>query len=128
MKRIWISTAIILAMAAVIGCHVLYLGHFTDRLIDLLTQAEQQVEQEDWSRGEALTRQALEDWERHDFYLHTIMRHEDIDAILTSFHEALAFLAGGEQQPAEYAAANARLITQLSLLMEGELPTLKNLL
>lgn len=128
MKRILISTAIILAMAAAIGCHILYLNHFADQLDRLLTQAEKEVEREDWSQAEALTRQALEDWENHDFYLHTVMRHEDIDDILISFHEALAFLSGAELQPAEYAAVNARLLSQLSLLLEEELPTLKNLL
>lgn len=128
MKRIWIAVTIILTIAAAIGCHVLYLGSFTARLNELLSQAERQVELQNWSQGEALTRQAMEDWESHDFYLHTVLRHEDIDAILTSFQEALAFLTGGERQPAEYAAANARLITRLKLLIEGELPTLKNIL
>ena len=42
--------------------------------------------------------------------------------------EALAFLEGGEKQPAEYAAVNARLLTQLGLLVEAELPSLTNLL
>ena len=128
MKRIWISIAIILSMGAAIGCHVLYLNRLADDLSGLLLQAEAQVDQEDWARAESFTRQALEDWERHDFYLHAVMRHEDIDAIQLSFHEALAFLSGEELQPAEYSAVNARLLSQLSLLAEGELPTLKNLL
>ena len=42
--------------------------------------------------------------------------------------EALAFLEGEEKQSAEYAAVNARLLTQLELLVEAELPTLTNLL
>ena len=42
--------------------------------------------------------------------------------------EALAFLEGGEKQPAEYAAVNARLLAQLGLLVEAELPTLTNIL
>ncbi len=56
------------------------------------------------------------------------LRHTDTDAIQISMDEALAFLEGGEKQPAEYAAVNARLLTQLELLVEAELPTLTNLL
>lgn len=128
MKRIWIAAALILALAALSACHVLYLGRFTGQLTDLLSQAQEQVEQGDWLRAEELTRQALEEWERNGAYLHTTMRHDDIDSVLISFHEVLAYLTGQERQPAEYAAANSRLITQLSLLLEAELPSLKNLL
>ncbi|MDE6589019.1 MAG: DUF4363 family protein, partial [Oscillospiraceae bacterium] len=64
----------------------------------------------------------------HEGYLHITLRHTDIDAILVSFDEALAFLQGDEHQPAEYAAVNARLITQLELLIEAALPTITNLL
>lgn len=128
MKHIWISAAIILAMASAIGCHVLYLDHFVGELTSLLTQAEEQVNAEDWVRAESLTRQALENWENHDFYLHAVMRHDDIDAIQVSFREALAFLSGEELQPAEYSSVNARLLAQLVLVAEGEFPSLKNLL
>lgn len=128
MKRIWISVALILVMAALATWHVVHLNQLTSQLTDLLTQAEQQVTDGNWSRAEALTRQAQEQWDGHAFYFHTTMHHEDIDAVLVSFHEVLAYLEGQEQQPAEYSAANSRLITQISLLMEGELPSLKNLL
>ena len=64
----------------------------------------------------------------HNSYLHITLRHTDTDAIQISMDEALAFLEGGEKQPAEYAAVNARLLTQLELLVEAELPTLTNLL
>lgn len=128
MKRLWIAAAIILTMAAAIGCHVFCLSRLSQQLSALLTQAQFQVSQENWPQGEALTRQALEEWEAHDFYLHAVMQHEDIDAIRISFQQALAYLSGEERQSAEYAAANAQLLTQLSLLIEGELPSLKNLL
>lgn len=128
MKRICIALSLILVMAALSAWHVIRLARFTEEVNDLLTQAQEQVAGNDWQQAEALTRQALEQWEDKAFYLHTTMHHEDIDAILNTFHEVLAYLEGQERQPAEYAAANARLITQLSLLLESEQPTLKNLL
>ena len=128
MKRIAIALGIILSLALLALWHTAALRHVTTELIDLLTQAEEQVARDDWPAANALTRRALVAWEGHDFYLHAVLRHEDADAILTGFHEVLAYLEGDEPQPSEYAAANARLITFLRLLLEEETPALKNIL
>ena len=95
MKRLWISAALILSLALLAGCHVLYLGRLTGELVDLLDQAQEQVLQDDWSQAEALTSQALKLWQRHEFYLHSTMRHNDIDTVLVAFHEVLANLCAG---------------------------------
>ena len=128
MKRLYISLGLIVLLAVLSGVHTLYLGRFTGELSGLLTQAQEQMEREDWEGAARLTRQARERWVECEGYLYVTLRHADIDAILISFDEALAFLQGSEHQPAEYAAVNARLLTQLALLLEAELPTLTNLL
>ena len=128
MKRLWISAVIILSLTVLAGCHVLYLRHLTGELIDLLDRAQEQVAEDDWAQAEALTRDALAIWTANDFYLHSTLRHNEIDTVLVAFQEVLAFLEGQERQPAEYAAANRRLTAQLELLLESELPTLQNLL
>lgn len=128
MKRLWISAVIILSLTVLAGCHVLYLRHLTGEVIGLLDQAQEQVAEDDWAQAEALTRDAMAIWTANDLYLHSTMRHNEIDTVLVAFHEVLAFLEGRERQPAEYAAANRRLTAQLELLLESELPTLQNLL
>ena len=128
MKRLWISAVIILSLTVLAGCHVLYLRHLTGELIGLLDQAQEQVAEDDWAQAEALTRDAMAIWTANDLYLHSTLRHNEIDTVLVAFHEVLAFLEGRERQPAEYAAANRRLTAQLELLLESELPTLQNLL
>lgn len=128
MRRLWISITLILLMAALSSLHIWYLSGFTAQLTDQLTQAQALAQQEDWAGAAQLTRQAKQRWMSREGYLHTTLRHADIDAILISLDETLAFLEGGEKQPAEYAAVNARLLTQLNLLVEAELPTLTNLL
>ena len=128
MKRLCVSLGLIALLAALCGVHTVYLGRFTSRLTGLLTQAQEQVEHENWEAALQLTRQAREQWTDRDGYLHITLRHADIDAILVSFDEALAFLQGSERQPAEYAAVNAKLLTQLALLIEAEQPTLTNIL
>ena len=128
MRRLYVSVALITLLAVLSGLHVWHLNDFTGQLTGLLTQAQELVEQEDWEGAARLTRQAKERWMEYEGYLHITLRHADTDAIQVSMDEALAFLEGGEQQPAEYAAVNARLLTQLGLLVEAELPTLTNLL
>ena len=128
MKRLYVSLGLIAVLAMLCGAHTVYLDRFTGELTGLLTRAQEQVECGDWESATQLTRQAKERWVDNDGYLHITLRHTDIDAILVSFDEALAFLQGGEHQPAEYAAVNARLLTQLALLIEAELPTITNLL
>lgn len=128
MKRLYISLGLIVLLAAMCGVHTICLSQFTDQLTELLTQAQERVDQDDWEGAARLTHQAKEHWMDHEGYLHTTLRHADIDAILISFDEALAFLQGSEHQPSEYAAVNARLVTQVGLLIEAELPTITNLL
>ena len=127
MKRLYISLGLIALLAVLCCVHTVYLGRFTDKLTGLLTQAQEQVERGDWDNATRLTRQAKEQWVGKEGYLHITLRHADTDAILVSFDEALAFLQGSEHQPAEYAAVNARLLTQLALLLEAELPTVTNI-
>ena len=128
MKRLYISVALTALLAALSGLHVWHLNNFTSQLTGLLTQAQEQVERENWEEAALLTRQAKDRWTGHEAYLYVTLRPTDIDAILLTLDEALAFLDGGEKQPAEYAAVNARLLGQLALLVEAELPTLTNLL
>lgn len=128
MKRLYIALGLVALLAVLCTIHTVYLGRLTTELSGLLAQAQEQVERGDWAGADRLTRQSKEIWEEHEGYLHTTLRHTDIDAILVSFDEALAFLRAGERQSAEYAAVNARLITQIGLLLESELPTLTNLL
>ena len=128
MKRLYISLGLIALIAVLCGAHTVYLGRFTGELTELLTQAQEQVERGNWEGAIQVTRQAQKQWVDNEGYLHITLRHADVDAILVSFDEALAFLQANEHQSAEYAAVNARLLTQLDLLLEAELPTITNLL
>ena len=128
MRRLYLSVGLIALMAALSALHVWHLNDLTGQLTAQLTQAQALAQREDWDGAARLTRQAKERWTGHEGYLHTTLRHTDIDAVLISLDETLAFLEGSEKQPAEYAAANARLLAQLALLVEAELPTLTNLL
>lgn len=127
MKHLWISAAIIAALAAGALANVWYLGQFVDGLALTLEQAQQSAEAGDTERAIRLTQRAQGQFDEKAPYLHITLSHQDIDNIEISFGEVLEYLRF-QEQGGEYTAANARLLTQLYLLAEAEQLTLKNLL
>ena len=127
MRRLWAAAALIAVLAGLSALHVMALGRVTGRITGQLERARQTLIQEDWDQAQGLIEDAYQAWEDSDFYLHITLRHTDIDAVRSSFHEALAYLSSREDS-GECAAVCARLVNQLELILEGELPTLKNLL
>ena len=125
MRRLWIALTILAVILSSTLFHTRFLHGFTEQLTGLLLQAETQADQEHWEEALTLTKQAQDLWSQRDFYLHSLLRHTDVDSIHAGFQETLALLDSGEY--GEYTAANARLITQLGLLYEAEKLTLKNI-
>ncbi len=127
MKRLWISVLMILLLAGAASLHISHLERFTTGLIGQAEAAEASLDQKKWAAAEQEVKAIYDRWEDHAFYLHTMLRHTEIDAVRSSLWEALAFLDSREDE-AECRAAMAKLINQLELLLEAELPSLKNLL
>lgn len=127
MKRLIISCLLILLLVGLATLHVLHLHDLTDDLIGQLENVRSALDRSDWTEAQLMTERIFEQWESHAFYLHTTLRHTEIDEIRSSFKEAQAYLERREDT-AECLAVAARLINQLELLLEAELPTIKNLL
>lgn len=125
MKRLWIALALLGTIFVGTLFHIRSLHSFTDTLSSLLDQAEEQAAEDRWDQARTLTVQAKDAWADRDVYLHVLLRHADTDAIYAGFQETLALLDSREY--GEYAAANARLVTQIDLLYEAEQLTLKNI-
>lgn len=126
MKRLVIAAVLLLAVLGATVANSRYLTGLTDGFCQQLEQAATLAGRDDWPRALALTEQTLAAWEKHDFYLHTLLRHIDIDAIRLTFHEVMEYLRLAEAD--QYTAANAKLITQLELLAEAERLDWKNVL
>jgi len=127
MKRLWICAGLLLLLVVVATGHVYRLNRFATNLERQLELVQNHLMRDDWENAEDLLEDAYEQWEGKGFYLHTTLRHTDIDTIRTSFREALAY-AEVRDDIAECAAVVGRLRNQLELLIEAELPTIKNLL
>lgn len=126
MKRLWIAVALLALMLGGALTNAWYSKSMTGRMGAQLRQAQAMTEQERWAEAEQLTRQVFEDWQDHHFYLHVTMRHSDTDQILRTFRAVLEYLE--LEEPDQYNAANADLITQLELLAEMEQVSLSNVL
>lgn len=124
MKRLWIALALLAALLCGTLLHTWSLRGFTQGLTDSLDQAQALTRADRWEEARSLTEDTLQTWRDRDVYLHVLLRHADTDQIYAGFQETLALL--DSQEYGEYAAANARLITQIELLSEAEQLTLKN--
>lgn len=127
MKRAWIAAAVLILLLAAVLWSGLCLARFTGGLTAALYQAQGMAEKGNWEDAARVTETAQRRFQDRAFYLHVTLRHSDIDLVESSFREVEQLLSHRERL-GEYAAANARLITQLELLAESEHPSLRNIL
>ena len=126
MRRLWTAAALISLLLAASLVNAWYAQSLTDSMGERLKQAQALTGQQRWGEAEELTRQVYEEWQGHHFFFHTTMRHSDTDQILRAFRTVIEYLK--LQEPDQYNAANADLITQLELLAEMEQAAVVNVL
>lgn len=126
MRRLWISVGLLLLLLGGSLFNAWYAKELTDTMGEQLRLAQQMTETGRWEQALALTQQVYDQWESRHFYLHSTMRHSDTDQILRGFRTVIEYLR--LQEPDQYNAANADLITQLELLAEMEQPSVVNVL
>ena len=126
MKRLWIAVAILLAMLGGTLGNSWYLNGLIADFTHRLTSAQELTLSDNWEAAIRLTEQVVDNWVEHDFYLHVMLPHRDIDDIHLTFREVQEYLELEETD--QYTAANAKLIAQLGLLGEMEQLNWKNVL
>ena len=126
MRRLWISVGLLLLLLGGSLFNAWYAKELTDAMGEQLRLAQQMTEAGRWEQALTLTQEVYDQWENRHFYLHSTMRHSDTDQILRGFRTVLEYLR--LQEPDQYNAANADLITQLELLAEMEQPSVVNVL
>jgi hypothetical protein len=77
-KEIFIGVLLLLMIAGSI-INMVYLNKITDDLIELILQAEECAQNDDWENALSLTEQAYEDWKSKDDYTHIMLRHSEIN-------------------------------------------------
>ena len=125
MKRFWAAITILAVLLGATLWNAWYAEQLTGGLARQRKQAQELAAQGNWEGASELSRQAFQRWQDHQTYLHVLMRHSDTDQILCSFRALEQYLT--LEEPDQYTAANAELITQLELLAEMEQPSLVNI-
>lgn len=126
MKRLWISLGVLVLLFAISLGHSAYLKATVTQMTDRLEAAQELAQNEEWEGATTLTQEAHQLWIEQDNYLHAFLRHSDTDEITESYQGMEELLAC--QDFSQYAAANARLLSQLYLLWEAEALSVKNVL
>lgn len=126
MKRLWISALLLLLILAGSLCNAWYAKQLTDAMGERLYLSQSLARQGRWEDALAITQEVYDQWQSLHFYLHSTMRHSDTDQILRGFRTVMEYLR--LEEPDQYNAANADLITQLELLAEMEQPSVVNVL
>lgn len=125
MKRLWIASALLIAVFCATYANTLYLQRLTSGLTDLLTEAKAQGEAGNWEAAFTLAEEAEHQWQASATYLHTTLRHADIDEIFLAFRQVEEY--AHRQSAGEYSSASAVLMGRIDLLYEQEQFNLKNL-
>ena len=126
MKRLWISVVLLLLILAGSLCNAWYAKQLIDDMGERLYLSQSLARQGRWEDALAITQEVYDQWQSLHFYLHSTMRHSDTDQILRGFRTVMEYLR--LEEPDQYNAANADLITQLELLAEMEQPSVVNVL
>ena len=126
MKRLWISVGLLLLLLGGSLLNAWYAERLTDGMEERLRLSQALARQDRWEEALFVTREVYDQWQSLHFYLHSTMRHSDTDQILRGFRTVLEYLR--LEEPDQYNAANADLITQLELLAEMEQPSVVNVL
>jgi len=126
MKRLWIAVGILLAMLGGTLGNSWYLNGLISDFAHRLTSAQELAVSDNWEDAIRFTEQVVDNWEEHDFYLHVMLPHRDIDDIHLTFCEVQEYRKLEETD--QYTAANAKLVAQLGLLGEMEQLNWKNVL
>jgi len=126
LKRFCAAVLILLFLFSASLVNSFCLARFTTDLTSLLDRAHHQASMGNWDEAGLFVRTAREQWDGKSFYLHTTLRHGDIDEIDSTFEELSGLLEHREE--GEYSAVLSRLACQLDLLRESEAFTLQNIL
>ena len=126
MRRLYAACGILLLLLGLTLVNGRYARGLTDGTAAELERARTLAEEGNWEGAAEAAEGAFRRWQSNAFYLHTVMRHEDADQILRTFHQVRQFLR--ERDWGQYAAASADLIVQLGLLSDKESAALDNVL
>lgn len=95
----------------------------TAELLEGAVTAENQAQTD---RALAFVRSATETWKHHEVFFGTVLRHDEIDNVLSEFARLESYAITRDRE--EFLANCASLLAQLEHIREMELPTFQNIM
>lgn len=102
------------------------MARVTEGLCTSLAQCSDLGQAEQWDQAAQILENAYQDWSGHQVYLHIVLEHDAVDGAEAMFRRAMSFAK--TQEPSEFHAELAGLISQLRLLAEMERLSIQNIL
>lgn len=126
MKALYVPVAIL----AVILSFSLWTGRYVDSRVQswqrMLEETDRAAQREDWEQAETRLKETIRDWEKSSSFLHTLMKHDELDEAEDLFAGTMA--ACQIRDRADFHKLLAQLMSQLGHLAETQALNLQNIL
>ncbi len=126
MKHVLLSCGILAGILAFCICNSLALGHQIQQTVSQLEQARQEVSEGAYETAGQTVLAASDQWDRHEFYFGTMLRHDELDEVVGSFAALQTYAAC--QDGDEFLSMCAQLIKRLEHIRAMEQPLPANIL
>lgn len=124
LKEISVACFLIL-MLTVAVVNIRCLTRLTDRVTELIEEAEMLASRENWSRAAEKAEEAARCWKESDTYTHLVLRHSELesatDAIYGFLEQIYAREKGSAKGAAEAAIARLKSISSLEKIRLGSI-------
>ena len=126
MKQLLPPVLILLVMVSFSLWNSAAMAHSVENWCSQLDQAASLAGEEKWDGAAKALEESYRDWLRHQTYLRIVSAHDAVDSAEAMYCRAMAFAK--TQEPSEFSAELAGLISQLHLLAEMEQLSVRNIL
>lgn len=117
------TMAVVLAFSLWAGCFV---ENRTEKWSDSLWSVNRLAEQGHWTDAAERLDTVYQSWSDNKTFLHTIIKHDDLDRAESLF--AGAYAACVQQDDPDFSIQLAQLVSQLELIAETQAVSIKNIL
>lgn len=125
MKHLWIGLSLVAAVVGFCLWSAWYVRGAVQDTSELLQEAYEAADAEDFARARDAVRAASDTWNRHGGYFGTVLRHDEIDGVVEEFARLRVTVLAGDRD--EFLPGCAALLETLDHVRDMELPIFANL-
>ena len=126
MRALYIPAALLAGLLVLSLLNSRCIESRTDQWLRILEEVDAAADEENWTRAMGLAQDVYDSWRGEQFYFHTVVHHDGLDAAETLFLQLLVVC--DEEDAAEARLHLAELRSQLRLLAEKEQLSIPNIL